>query len=90
MVLVDPAWRTGLRRISLHSAAPRQYSVATCDRLAPKSAFAACAGERHGPAEFLRVRPNSLSQISMGYNRRGTEIFVELGALAFHPGILRM
>ncbi len=41
-------------------------------------------------SQSLRVRPNSLSQISMGYKRRGTEIFVELGAFAFHPGILRM
>jgi hypothetical protein len=38
----------------------------------------------------LRVRPNSLSQISMSYEKRGMEIFAELGAFAFHPGMLRM
>jgi hypothetical protein len=39
---------------------------------------------------LLRVRPNSLSQISRGYKKRGTDILVEFGAFAFHPRILPM
>jgi hypothetical protein len=38
----------------------------------------------------LRVRPNILSHISMGYKNRCAEILEELGTFAFHPGILWM
>jgi hypothetical protein len=40
--------------------------------------------------DFLRVRPNSLSQISRGYKKRGADILVEFGAFAFYPRILPM